>query len=169
MNSLATLVPLGWPSLNTVMLISNSMSCGPSRLCIKLNRASLWNFSKLKITITINECQWAVICTRNYSLEIIMVGASYFGRRLCVHDIHVEVDVLIPTGSFQCKQGSSLWRQRQIRHQCNEVEGVRHRSSVAFRIALIACQGNSFASTAELQKKILINCSMAKNGASHFL
>lgn len=48
MNIFATFVPLGCPSLNTVMLISSSMSCGPCKLSIKLKRASFWNLSILK-------------------------------------------------------------------------------------------------------------------------
>lgn len=81
-----------------------------------------------------------------YSLEVIMIGATYIGRRLCLYDIHVEVNVFIPTWPFQCEQCSSLRRQRQIRHHRNEMERVGHGSSVAFRIALFARQRDAFAS-----------------------
>lgn len=148
MNNLATLVPLGCPSLNTVMLISNSMSCGPSSVCIKLNRASLWNFSMLKMSVLIHYLFFTWKNYDVYSLEIVVVGASHVGRCLCVWNRHIEVDVLIPTGPLQCEQGTSLRRQRQVRDQRDEVECIRHGSSVAFCVALFARQRNPLASAA---------------------
>lgn len=110
MNILAIFVPLGWPSLKTVMLISSSISCGPSKLIIKLKRASFWNLSMLqrenfheqfpskRKKIDPNEDY----CMKFKPEEFFISSLNIFSC-LNMNDFHIEINVFIPTGSFICE------------------------------------------------------------------
>lgn len=92
----------------------------------------------------------------------LIVNSTNIGRCLCVHDFHVEIDVLIPTWPFVCEKNSSSRRQRHLRHQRYEVERNRRWSTIALCVSVIACQWNSLA-TAVIWQLINIKSSLNKS------